>query len=57
MQDSSATNGGVQLLDASDGTLLTRLGTANVFAQPVFANGYLLVASINGTLTAYAPTG
>jgi outer membrane protein assembly factor BamB len=57
MQDSSGTNGGVQLLDASTGTLLARLGTANVFAQPVFANGYLLVGSINGTLTAYAPTG
>jgi outer membrane protein assembly factor BamB len=51
----STTNGGLELLDASDGTPLAHIGTANQFAQPVFANGRLLVATINGGLTAYAP--
>jgi PQQ-like domain len=51
----TTTSGGLELLDASDGTILAQIGTANAFAQPVFANGRLLVATIGGGLTAYAP--
>jgi outer membrane protein assembly factor BamB len=51
----TTTGGGVELLDASSGAVLTRIGVANEFAQPVFANGRLLVATVNGGLTAYAP--
>ena len=51
----TTTAGGVALLDASSGALLGQIGTANEFAQPVFANGRLLVATVNGGLTAYAP--
>jgi polyvinyl alcohol dehydrogenase (cytochrome) len=49
------TGGGVAVIDATTGAILTRLGTANGFPQPVFANGRLLVATANGGLTAYAP--
>ncbi len=52
----SSTNGGVQLLDATTGAEITRLGTGSVYAQPLFSNGQLLVATVAGTLTAYAPT-
>jgi outer membrane protein assembly factor BamB len=51
----TSTGGGVELLAASTGAILARIGTANEFAQPVFANGRLLVATIGGGLTAYAP--
>ena len=51
----SSTNGGVALLDAANGAILTQIGTANEFAQPVFANGRLLIATVGGGLTAYAP--
>ena len=37
------------------GAVLTRIGVANEFAQPVFANGRLLVATVNSGLTAYEP--
>jgi hypothetical protein len=51
----TSTGGGVELLAASTGAILARIGTANEFAQPVFANGRLLVATIGGKLTTYAP--
>jgi outer membrane protein assembly factor BamB len=52
----TSTGGGVELLNASTGAILTRIGTANEFAQPIFVNGRLLVATISGGLSAYAPT-
>jgi len=52
---SGATNS-VSLLDASSGTVLARYTLpAATFAQPVFADGYLLLASSKGGLTAYGP--
>ena len=48
------------LIDTSDGTVLASLPTPKnsaTFAQPVFADGFLLVASVSGGLTAYAPAG
>jgi hypothetical protein len=50
----STTGGGVAVIDASTGAILARLGTANGFSQPVFANGRLPVATVSG-LTAYVP--
>jgi outer membrane protein assembly factor BamB len=43
------------LIDASNGSILKTISTSNVstFAQPVFADEFLFVASINGRLTAY----
>ena len=43
------------LIDASNGSILKTISTSNVstFAQPVFADEFLFVASINGKLTAY----
>lgn len=48
------------LIDAAGGTVLSSLPTPKnsaTFAQPVFADGFLLVASVSGGLTAYAPAG
>jgi hypothetical protein len=50
--NSAATNG-VYLVNAQTGAVLRRLGTDKVFSQPVFADGQLLVASVNTGLTAY----
>jgi outer membrane protein assembly factor BamB len=43
------------LIDASNGSILKTLSTSNVstFAQPVFADEFLFVATIGGRLTAY----
>jgi outer membrane protein assembly factor BamB len=48
----------VYLLSASSGAVLKMIstGTATVFAQPVFADGYLLVAGRSGGLKAFAPS-
>jgi outer membrane protein assembly factor BamB len=52
-RDDPTTNA-VYLVDATDGTILgTIVVTSPVFAQPVFAGAHLLVAAVNGTLTAY----
>jgi outer membrane protein assembly factor BamB len=46
----------VDLLDAATGRVVTKLPvTGPVFSQPVFADGYLFVASLPGTLTAFTP--
>jgi hypothetical protein len=46
----------IQLFRASDGAPLGSVAASgNVFAQPVFAAGELLVADESGTLTAYRP--
>ena len=43
----------VYLLDASDGTIITTIPeTSAIFAQPVFADTHLFVATAGGTLTA-----
>jgi polyvinyl alcohol dehydrogenase (cytochrome) len=43
------------LIDASNGSILKTISTSNVstFAQPVFADEFLFVATIGGKLTAY----
>jgi len=47
----------VSLLDANKGRVLRTINVgAPVFAQPVFADRYLLVATSTGVLTAYRPT-
>jgi outer membrane protein assembly factor BamB len=46
---------GVYLLNEQTGAVLSRIGSGKVFSQPVFADGRLLVASVSGGLTAYAP--
>jgi len=49
---------GTYLVDASNGAILAALPTGGAgFSQPVFANGYLFVASVGGRLTAFAPPG
>jgi hypothetical protein len=46
----------VELFDEATGNRLGSIpAPGNVFAQPVFANGQLFVASEDGTLTAYGP--
>lgn len=55
--DADGTNS-VYLLNASNGTVLKELsfGSTRVFAQPVFADGYLFVARTGGGgLTVYGP--
>jgi hypothetical protein len=54
----AGTSPSVKLFRTSDGTPLGSLAIADkgsVFAQPVFAEGELLVADEGGTLTAYRP--
>ena len=43
------------LIDASNGSILKTISTSNVstFAQPVFADDFLFVATVGGRLTAY----
>ena len=44
------------LIDAASGAILREIpSNGAVFAQPVFADGYVFLASRNGGLTAYAP--
>ena len=51
-------NNRVYLLDASTGEVVNSIVTGSpVFAQPVFADDELFVATTAGTLTAYTPTG
>jgi outer membrane protein assembly factor BamB len=50
---SSGAANGVYLVDSQTGKVLRRLGTGVVFAQPVFADDNLFVASVNDGLTAY----
>lgn len=48
----------VYLLQASDGSVVKTIPTdASVFAQPVFADTHLFVATSAGTLTAYSAVG
>lgn len=47
---------GVYLLDSATGSVLGRIGSDKTFAQPVFANGRLLIASVSAGLSAYAPS-
>ena len=51
--------GGDFLLDAATGATLATVSTGEggVFAQPVFADNYLLVASLGAGITAYQPGG
>jgi len=53
---SSTATKGVVLLDATDGSILTTLPTAgkSVWAQPVFADGHLLVGTIGDGLYGFA---
>ncbi len=52
----TGTNPGVALFNETDGSPLTTLqSTSRIFAQPVFAEGKLFVATETGGLTAYAP--
>jgi outer membrane protein assembly factor BamB len=54
--DKRSTDNSVYLIDASDGRILRRIKTGTpTFAQPVFADGYLLVAASGGRLTAFTP--
>jgi outer membrane protein assembly factor BamB len=47
------------LIRASDGTVLRTIGTNGdaVFAQPVFADRYLLIATVTQGMRAYTPSG
>jgi len=46
----------VYLIDAADGTVVNSVPeTSAVFAQPVFSDTHLLVATAGGTLTAFSP--
>jgi len=48
---------GVYLLDSTDGSILGHISPGtHCFAQPVFADGYLFVAPVDGGLTAYRVT-
>ena len=50
------TQNAVYLLDASNGNILTTIPeTSPVFAQPVFADTLLLVATSGGILYAFSP--
>jgi hypothetical protein len=50
-------NNRVYLIDASTGAIVNQIATPSpVFAQPVFADDKLFVATTAGTLTAYTPT-
>ena len=55
--DTSGAPQAAYLLDASSGSLLATLSTSGskVFAQPVFADGYLLLATQSAGLIAYRP--
>jgi hypothetical protein len=45
----------VYLLDASDGSVVKTIQEdASIFAQPVFADTHLFVATTGGVLTAYS---
>jgi hypothetical protein len=47
---------GTYLVDGGDGSILAFLpASAGEFSQPVFADGFMLIATQAGTLTAYAP--
>jgi hypothetical protein len=54
--ESPSNQNGVWLINDANGQILNTLsyGTTQTWAQPVFADGYLFVASSSG-LTAYAP--
>jgi outer membrane protein assembly factor BamB len=53
---SAPTQNAVYLLDASNGNILTTFPeTSPVFAQPVFADTHLFVATSGGTLYAFSP--
>ncbi|MGZ4430462.1 MAG: outer membrane protein assembly factor BamB family protein [Gaiellales bacterium] len=58
-QANPAANQGVYLVEAENGKLLRLLSQkeSQVFSQPVFAGRFLLVASLNKGLVAYAPGG
>jgi putative pyrroloquinoline-quinone-binding quinoprotein len=48
----------VYLINASNGAIVKKIQTnALVFAQPVFADTHLFVATTAGTLTAYSAVG
>ena len=54
--DPTNTTNGTYLIDASDGSIIRELmapNNANEFAQPVFADGYLLTATEGAGLVAY----
>ena len=54
--DKTSTDNSVYLVDSSTGNIVRRIRTVTpTFAQPVFADGYLLVAASGGWLTAFAP--
>jgi len=54
--DKQSTANGVYLVNPATGAILTKIPTTTaVFAQPVFADGFLLVATSAGLLTAYTP--
>lgn len=54
--DKTSTDNSVYLVDASTGQIVRRIRTGTpTFAQPVFADGYLLVAASGGRLTVFAP--
>jgi outer membrane protein assembly factor BamB len=53
---SAPTQNAVYLLDASNGNILTTIPeTWPVFAQPVFADTHLLIATSGGILSAFSP--
>jgi len=55
--NSTPANNRVYLIDASTGAIVNQIATPSpVFAQPVFADDKLFVATTAGTLTAYTPT-
>jgi polyvinyl alcohol dehydrogenase (cytochrome) len=55
--NATPSNNRVYLIDAATGDIVNTIATGSpVFAQPVFADGELFVATTSGTLTAYSPT-
>src|SRR5436305_6584487 len=53
---SAPTQNAVYLLDASNGNILTTIPEISpVFAQPVFADTHLLIATSGGILSAFSP--
>ncbi len=58
MDPSTGASNAVYLLDASDGTILAQLptGADGEFAQPIFADGHLFLATLDQGLTSYSPS-
>jgi hypothetical protein len=49
------TSSGAYLINASTGAILKFIQVGKEFSQPVFADGFLLLATQSGGISAYGP--